>query len=128
MQLVTLAEAKERLSIDFDTKDGEIKGLVNAIEGYLFNATGLNLKVLRAEIDKAEPKTEIEKPLPDDELIEPLSDEEEVNEQLLSVAYVAKEYVLLKAYLDYYGAHTEIDNLRLTNLMKQLQVSALGVK
>lgn len=127
MQLVTLAEAKERLSIDFDTKDGEIKGLVNAIEGYLFNATGLNLKALRAEIDKAE-KTEIEKPLPDDEFIEMLSDEEEVNEQLLAVAYVAKEYVLLKAYLDYYGSHTEIDNLRLTNLMKQLQVSALAVE
>lgn len=39
MQLVTLAEAKERLSVDFDTKDGEITGLINAIEGYLYSAT-----------------------------------------------------------------------------------------
>lgn len=129
MQLVTLAEAKERLSIDFNDKDGEITGLINAIEGYLFNATGLNLKTLRAEIDKAEPKKEVDDILPDDsDLIETLSDEEEVNEHLLSVAYVAKEYVLLKAYLDYYGAHTELDDKRLTSLIKQLQVSALAVE
>lgn len=136
MQLVTLAEAKERLSIDFDTKDGEIKGLITAIEGYLATATGLSLKALKAEIDKAEHTEEIDEPLPEegeDELLEPivpLSDEveEEVNEQLLSIAYVAKEYVLLKAYLDYYGAHTEIDDLRLINLMKQLQVAALAVE
>ncbi len=109
MQLVTLAEAKERLSIDFDAKNSEITGLVNAIEGYLFNATGLDLKVLKDEIVKEETL-------------------EEYNQQLSATAYVAKEYVLLKLYLDYYGAHTEIDNLRLTNLMKQLQVSALAVK
>lgn len=131
MQLVTLAEAKERLSIDFNDKDGEITGLINAIEGYLTNATGLNIKTLKAEMDKAEPKPGIEKPLPDedDELIIPLSDdtEEETNQQLLATAYVAKEYVLLKVKLDYYGAHTELDDLRLTNLMKQLQVSAFAV-
>ena len=107
MQLVTLAEAKERLSIDFDTKDSEITGLVNAIEGYLFNATGLDFKALKAET------------LKDGTL-------EEVNKPLLSTAYVAKEYVMLKLYLDYYNAHTELDDLRLTNLMKQLQISALG--
>lgn len=109
MQLVTLAEAKERLSIDFSTKDGEIIGLVNAIEGYLFNATGLNLKALKAELTKEEAN-------------------EEVNESTLSMAYVAKEYVLLRVYLDYYNAHTEIDDLRLTSLIKQLQVSALTVE
>lgn len=106
MQLVTLAEAKERLSIDFDSKDGEITGLINAIEGYLFTATGLDLKALKDEIAK-------------EETLEPYS------EQILATAYVAKEYVLLRAYLDYYGAHTEIDDLRLTMLVKQLQVSAL---
>ena len=135
MQLVTLAEAKDRLSYDFNDKDSEIKGLINAIEGYLTIATGLDLKALKAEIDKAEPEIEAESPLPEEseddpfEPIEPFSEEaeEEINEQLLSIAYVAKEYVLLKAYLDYYGAHTEIDDLRLTNLMKQLQVSALAV-
>lgn len=135
MQLVTLAEAKERLSIDFDSKDGEIKGLLNAIEGYLINATGFNLKALKAEIDKAELKEDFDGVLPDeseDEFLEPIShtamaEETEINQQLLATAYVAKEYVLLKAYLDYYGIHTEIDDLRLTNLMKQLQVSALGV-
>lgn len=109
MQLVTLAEAKERLSIDFGSKDGEITGLINAIEGYLFTATGLDLKALKDEIVK-------------EETLEPYS------EQLLATVYVAKEYVLLKAYLDYYGAHTEIDDLRLTMLMKQLQVSALAVQ
>lgn len=109
MQLVTLAEAKERLSIDFDTKDSEIMGRINAIEGYLTKATGLDLKALKDEIIK-------------EGMLE------EYNEQLLATAYVAKEYVLLKAYLDYYSAHTEIDDLRLTNLMKQLQVSALGVQ
>ncbi len=108
MQLVTLAEAKERLSIDFSTKDNEITGRINAIEGYLFNATGLDLKKLKVEIDK-------------DETLE------DVNQIRLSTAYVAKEYVLLKLYLDYYGSHTEIDNLRLTQLMKQLQISSLAV-
>lgn len=108
MQLVTLAEAKERLSIDFSTKDGEITGLLNAIEGYLYNATGLDLKALKAEIDKEQTL-------------------EEIDQSLLFIAYVAKEYILLKAYLDYYNIHTEIDDLRLTNLIKQLQVSALSI-
>lgn len=109
MQLVTLAEAKERLSIDFNSKDGEITGLINAIEGYLYTATGLKLTALKAEIVKEETL-------------------ELYNAQLLAAAYEAKEYVLLRAYLDYYGAHTEIDDLRLTALMKQLQVSALAVE
>ncbi len=37
---------------------------------------------------------------------------------------VAKEYVKLKLYLDYYSAHTTIDDLRLTNMLKQLQCFA----
>ena len=93
MQLITLAEAKERLSIDFDTKDGEVTDRVNAIEGYLYIATGIEFStVLDAH-----------------------------------VLNVAREYVFLKLYLDYYSAHTEIDDLRLTALIKQLQVYALTV-
>ena len=37
---------------------------------------------------------------------------------------LAKEYVLLKLYLDYYEKHTDIDNRRLTYIMKQLQLVA----
>lgn len=95
MVLVTLAEAKERLSIDFDTKDSEITGMINAIEGYLFNATGLDFTYSY------------------------ITDDLDFNRNL------AKEYVLLSLYLDYYNAHTEIDDLRLTKIMKQLQVAAL---
>lgn len=38
------------------------------------------------------------------------------------VKNVAKEWVFLRVYLDYYIAHTEIDEKRLTAMMKQLQV------
>ena len=89
--LVTLDEAKERLSIDFDTKDDEITSRVKSIEGYLSFGTGLTL---------------------DD-----IADEDIKN--------VAKEYVLLKLYLDYYSLHTELDDARLTQMMKQLQAVAL---
>lgn len=106
MQLVTLLEAKERLSIDFNDKDKEITGLINAVEGYLATATGLDLTKLKDEIIK-------------DETLET------VDSLLLSTAYVAKEYILLKTYLDYYMAHTEIDDYRLTLLIKQLQINAL---
>lgn len=88
---VTLDEAKERLSIDFDTKDDEITSRVEGIEGYLAFGTGLDLANV-------------------------------VDEKLVSIA---KEYVLLKLYLDYYSVHTEIDDLRLTQMMKQLQLGAL---
>lgn len=92
MVLVTLTEAKERLSIDFNTKDSEITGMVNAIESYLYFATGLKFTTPLVEND---------------------------------ITKLAKEYVLLSVYLDYYNAHTEIDDLRLTKIMKQLQVAAL---
>lgn len=109
MQLVTLAEAKERLSIDFDSKDGEITGLINAIEGYLFTATGLDLKALKAEIVK-------------EETLEPY------NPLLLAAAHVAKDYVLFSVYLDYYHEHNETNDLRQTRYIKQLQVDALAVQ
>lgn len=110
--IVTLAEAKERLSIDFDIKDSEIEGMVNAIEAYLSFATGLDLKALKAELSKeSDPENLLE-----------------VNQDLLDAAHLAKEYVLLKAYLDYYMSHTEIDDMRLTQIIKQLQVVALAVR
>lgn len=94
MNIVTLAECKERLSIDFDTKDNEITIMANSIESYLSFATGLDFEYAYVPTD---------------------SD---------LVYNLAKEYVLLKLYLDYYNAHTEIDDLRLTNMLKQLQVVA----
>lgn len=86
MNIVTLAECKERLSIDFDTKDTDITIMANSIESYLFFATGLRS----------------------------IATEEVKN--------LAKEYILLKLYLDYYNAHTELDDRRLTAIMKQLQL------
>ena len=95
MNIVTLAEAKERLSIDFDTKDNEITIMTNSIESYLSSATGIDFG--------------------DYSYIPTDSDD---------VLNLAKEYVLLKLYLDYYNAHTETDDLRLTNILKLLQVMA----
>ena len=89
MNIVTLAECKERLSIDFDTKDKEIEIMANSIESYLFFATGL---------------------------------ENIANDKILNLA---KEYILFKLYLDYYNAHTQLDDMRLTAILKQLQVVAL---
>ena len=86
MNIVTLAECKERLSIDFDTKDTDITIMANSIESYLFFATGLRSVVTE------------------------------------EVKNLAKEYILLKLYLDYYNAHTELDDRRLTAIMKQLQL------
>ena len=96
MKLVTLEEVKERLSIDFDTKDDELTELANATEGYLYLATGYDFSTL--------------------------AESEDYGEECLY--NVAKDWVLLKCYLDYYDAHTELDDLRLTNKMKQLQVYA----
>ena len=95
MNIVTLEEAKERLSIDFDTKDNEITIMANSIESYLSFATGINFGQYA--------------------YVPPDGD---------CVLNLAKEYVLLKLYLDYYNAHTEIDDLRLTHIIKQLQVVA----
>lgn len=95
MNIVTLAECKERLSIDFDTKDNEIIGMANSIESYLFFATGLKFEY------------------------------EIVLDGMDNTLNLAKEYVLFKLYLDYYNAHTELDDRRLTAILKQLQVVAL---
>lgn len=94
MNIVTLDECKERLSIDFDTKDNEIIIMANSIESYLLFATGLDFNygdVIAGSVD---------------------------------VLNLAKEYVLLKLYLDYYNAHTQLDDMRLTAILKQLQVVA----
>ena len=96
MKLVTLAEAKDRLSIDFDTKDNEITIMTNAIESYLLFATGLDAESTIIAVDGVRQ----------------------------DICNLAKEYILLKLYLDYYGAHTDIDDQRLTQYMKQLQVLA----
>lgn len=40
---------------------------------------------------------------------------------------LAKEYVLFSLYLDYYEKHTELNNLRQTSLMKQLQAHAMVI-
>lgn len=90
MNIVTLAECKERLSIDFDTKDNEITIMANSIESYLFYGAGI--------------------------------ENVQIDDKVLSLA---KEYVLFKLYLDYYNVHTQINDLRLTAIMKQLQVASL---
>lgn len=93
MKIVTLEEAKERLSIDFSDKDNEIAGLINSAESYLFIGTGLSFDYTV---------------IPEDD----------------PVLCTAKEYVLLKVYLDYYDTHSEIQDLRLTRMIKQLQICA----
>ena len=95
MKIVTLEEAKETLSIDFNEKDNEIAGLVNSAESYLSIGTGLNFDYLS---------------IPQDD----------------PVMCLAKGYVLLKVYLDYYDLHSEIQDLRLTQMMKHLQICACG--
>lgn len=90
MNIVTLAECKDRLHIDFNDSDSDIEIMANSIESSLYFATGIDFNVT---IDD-------------------------------KVKDLAKEYVLLKLYLDYYEKHTEIDNRRLTYIMKQLQLVA----
>ena len=95
MNIVTLAECKERLSIDFDTKDNEITIMANSIESYLFFATGLKIEY------------------------------EIVLDGMDNTLNLAKEYVLFKLYLDYYNAQTELDDRRLQSMLNQLKVVAL---
>jgi hypothetical protein len=90
MNIVTLAECKNRLHIDFNDSDSDIEIMANSIESSLYFATGIDFN---GTIDD-------------------------------KVKDLAKEYVLLKLYLDYYEKHTEIDNRRLTYIMKQLQLVA----
>lgn len=89
MNLVTLAECKERLHIDFSDSDGDITIMANSIESSLYYATGLS---------------------------QPITD--------TTTLALAKEYILLKLYLDYYEKHTELDERRLTYIIKQLQLVA----
>lgn len=91
MNIVTLAECKDRLHIDFNESDSDITVMANSIESSLYFATGINFS--DATLDT-------------------------------KVSDLAKEYVLLKLYLDYYEKHTEIDDNRLTYIIKQLQVVA----
>ena len=90
MNIVTLAECKDRLHIDFNDSDSDIEIMANSIESSLFFATGIDFNSTVDDRTKD----------------------------------LAKEYVLLKLYLDYYEKHTEIDNKRLTYIMKQLQLVA----
>lgn len=41
-ELVTLTEAKSRLSYEYEDKDNDIRGMTDAIESYLFTATGID--------------------------------------------------------------------------------------
>jgi hypothetical protein len=108
MNLVTLSECKERLSIDFDTKDNEISIMANSIESKLFIGAGINSKRLAEQYK-------------DKELIL-----NESQKEIIENTYnTSKEYVLFKLYLDYYNAHTELDDRRLTSMMKDLQVLAV---
>lgn len=108
MNIVTLAECKERLSIDFDTKDTDITIMANSIESKLFIGAGINSKRLAERYS-------------DKELIS-----NETEKLLVENAYnTSKEYILFKLYLDYYNAHTELDDRRLTSMMKDLQVMAV---
>lgn len=95
MNLVTLEDTKNRLSVDFSTKDDEIQALINSAEGYLYLGSGLTADDFEGE---------------------------EVNEK---VKALAQEYVYLRVYLDYYMAHDEINDSRLTAIMKQLQYWAV---
>ena len=88
--LVSVEEAKERLSIDFDNKDGEIQRRINSIIADLTYGSGIKAGEF-ASLD-----TEVQD--------------------------LAKEYVLKTLYYDYYDLHNELNDSRLTRIMKQLQV------
>lgn len=106
MNIVTLAECKERLSIDFDTKDNEITIMANSIESKLFIGAGIRPNFLsKVQSSNLVSETKLE--------------------TANYVYNIAKEYVLLKLYLDYYNAHTQLDDMRLTSMMKDLQVLAV---
>ena len=89
-EIVSLAEAKIRLSIDFNDRDNEIKSRIQGIIGYLTNATGFD---------------------PDN-----YGNLDDIIQGLL------KEYILSALYYDYYDAHNELNDKRLTAIIKQLQV------
>ena len=94
MALITLEEGKKRLSYEYEDNDTEISSMISSIEGYLYIATGKNWENV--------PNTEHGQ----------------------KAKAVAKEYVKLKLFLDYYSAHTTLDDARLTSMIKQLQYFA----
>lgn len=102
MNLVNLEEAKLYISYDSDVMDSEIKRQVNAIEGYLFNATGIDW----GKIDE---------------------DSLETSDTAKASKAVAKDYVLFRLRCDYYNDHTEMNDKRLSFLINQLKVAALMV-
>lgn len=89
-KLVSLSEAKERLSIDFDDQNDEIESRISSIMAYIENATGIS--------------------------------EKDFGNLENSVQNLAKDYVLKSLYYDYYDQHTELNDRRLTMIMKQLQL------
>lgn len=89
-EIVSLDEAKLRLSIDFDDRDDEIKSRIQGIKSYLTYATGF------------EPEN--------------YGNLDDIVQGLI------KEYILSALYYDYYDAHTELNDKRLTAIIKQLQV------
>lgn len=88
--LVSLEEAKDRLAIDFDTKDGEIEARIESIMAYIEYATGIK--------------------------------KEDFASLSNSVQELAKDYVLKTLYFDYYDLHSELNDRRLTMIIKQLQL------
>ena len=93
--LVNVADAKRRLSIDFDNQDIELQSRIDAIMSYVTYSTGIKayeFASLDAEIQN-----------------------------------LAKEYILSALYYDYYDQRTELNNKRLTCMMKQLQVLASAI-
>lgn len=89
-EIVSLADAKIRLSIDFDDRDSEIKSRIQGIQTYLAYATGIQAENY-GNLDSI-------------------------------VQGLIKEYILSALYYDYYDAHNELNDKRLTSIIKQLQV------
>lgn len=90
-KLVSVSEAKERLSIDFDDQNDEIESRISSIMAYIENATGIS--------------------------------EKDFGNLENSIQNLGKDYVLKSLYYDYYDQHTELNDRRLTMIMKQLQMS-----
>lgn len=93
--LVSVAEAKRRLSIDFDNQDDELQSRIDSIIADLTFGTGIKASEF-ASLDA-------------------------------EIQNLAKEYVLRSLYYDYYDLHSELNDSRLTRIMKQLQFIATAL-
>lgn len=93
--LVSVADAKKRLSIDFDNQDEELQSRIDSIIADLTFGTGIKASEF-ASLDA-------------------------------EIQNLAKEYVLKCLYYDYYDLHNELNDSRLTRIMKQLQVIATAL-